>query len=146
MAGLLTADGGVSDNAKISSPSKRKSKVDSSSLEAQAAASLALLLREDPLLTKHNMHLNVSSNDGKGDAEANAETDGETDSDNTSESQASFAYAAALLLENKNAGRSVRDHQQQAEDALGEVDRKLALVESLAERVSRLRGVVERRA
>mmetsp|Transcript_5093 Transcript_5093/g.12172 ORF Transcript_5093/g.12172 Transcript_5093/m.12172 type:complete len:1111 (-) Transcript_5093:181-3513(-) len=138
MAGLTGPDG---DNAKISSPPKRKSKVDSSSLEAQAAGSLALLLREDPLLTKHKMHMNASSNGAKEEGEDEGEivSDSETDNENNSESQASFSYAAALLLENKsNTGRSnVRDHQQQAEDALGEVDRKLALVESLAERVSR---------
>mmetsp|Transcript_29950 Transcript_29950/g.72609 ORF Transcript_29950/g.72609 Transcript_29950/m.72609 type:complete len:1186 (+) Transcript_29950:321-3878(+) len=69
---------------------------------------------------------------------------------------ASFAYAAALLLEedygkssstrsksksssssSSSASASIRDHQERAEDALGEVERKLALVESLAERVSR---------
>jgi hypothetical protein len=45
---------------------------------------------------------------------------------------AAFGYAAALL-ESENA----KNHQQRAEEALGEVERKLALVESLAERVSR---------
>jgi len=148
MAGLRS-DGGenavATTTTKISSPPKRKSKADSSSLEAQAAASLALLLREDPLLTKHKMHLNAS-NGGDETDEGKTESDNDNDNDNDieienetdSESQASFSYAAALLLENKNStGRSVRDHQQKAEDALGEVDRKLALVESLAERVSR---------
>jgi hypothetical protein len=79
-----------------------------SSSAAQAASSLALLLREDQLLAKFDM--NVSS---KGE-------------------EASFAYAAAMLEEN-----DTKDHQERAEDALGEVDRKLVLVESLAERVSR---------
>lgn len=74
---------------------------------AQAASSLALLLREDPLLTKLNLH------QGGGE-------------------DAAFSYAAALL-ESENS----KNHQQQAEEALGEVERKLALVESLAERVSR---------
>lgn len=74
---------------------------------AQAASSLALLLREDPLLTKFHLH--------QGSAD-----------------DAAFGYAAALL-EAENA----KNHQQRAEEALGEVERKLALVESLAERVSR---------
>jgi hypothetical protein len=75
---------------------------------AQAASSLSLLLREDQLLTKFELHVS-----GKGE-------------------EASFSYAAALLSE-----EDTLDHQQRAEEALGEVDRKLALVESLAERVSR---------
>ncbi|CAJ1953396.1 unnamed protein product [Cylindrotheca closterium] len=75
---------------------------------AQAASSLALLLREDPFLTKLDMHVSA-----KGD-------------------ETSFAYAASLLETSDS-----RSHQQCAEDALGEVGRKLALVESLAERVSR---------
>lgn len=75
---------------------------------AQAASSLALLLREDPLLT--DLKMNVGGGE-----------------------EAAFAYAAALLEE--TAG--TKSHQQLAEEALGEVDRKLTLVESLAERVSR---------
>jgi conserved oligomeric Golgi complex subunit 5 len=87
---------------------RRKNSVTNQSSSIQAAASLALLLREDPLLTRFD--LNVSGN-------------GE---------EACFAYAAALLE-----AEDSRDHQQRAEEALGEVDRKLALVESLGERVSR---------
>eukprot|EP00934_Nitzschia_sp_Nitz4_P005052 Nitzschia sp. Nitz4//scaffold50_size126154//93439//96441//NITZ4_003696-RA/size126154-processed-gene-0.154-mRNA-1//1//CDS//3329553731//5042//frame0 len=75
----------------------------------QAASSLALLLREDPLLQKLDMHV------GGGDEPA-------------------FAYAAAVLETDSNDSTS---HRLKAEEALGEVDRKLALVESLAERVSR---------
>eukprot|EP00980_Cylindrotheca_fusiformis_P001954 scaffold443_cov125-Cylindrotheca_fusiformis.AAC.3 len=75
---------------------------------AQAASSLALLLREDPMLTKLEMHVSARGEDKP------------------------FAYAASLLETNDS-----RSHQQCAEDALGEVDRKLALVESMAERVSR---------
>ena len=130
-----------------------------SSLGSQAASSLQLLLREDPLLTEHRMHVNVNGNGssnsdndkGKGKEDTN-------DNNHTAEqlitttmatatgNEASFSYAAALLLENNDdvdnvnsssIGRSVRDHQQQAEDALEDVDRKLVLVESLAERVSR---------
>jgi hypothetical protein len=74
---------------------------------AQAASSLALLLREDKMLTKLDMHV------GSGD-------------------EAAFSYAAALLESEDS-----KNHQQRAEEALGEVDRKLALVESLGERVSR---------
>ena len=149
---IAGSDGIVNDNdgaVKIpNSPNigRRKSSRRESSLssEAKAASSLALLLREDPLLTKHKMHLNVSSEgDGDDDENDNDEKlnkgdDDDPDIKNGTESEASFAYAAALLLEsNDRDSRSVRDHQKQAEDALGEVDRKLALVESLAERVSR---------
>jgi conserved oligomeric Golgi complex subunit 5 len=80
-----------------------------SSSAAQAASSLALLLREDRLLTDFNLH------DGSG----------RTD-------EVAFAYSAALL-QNEEAGHVT----QKANDALAEVHRKLALVESLAERVSR---------
>ena len=74
---------------------------------AAAAQSLQLLLREDTLLTQHDLHVSK-----------NAE-------------EAAFAYAASLL---KQEGGAV---QQRATEALAEVDRKLALVQSLAERVSR---------
>jgi len=77
---------------------------------SQAAASLALLLQEDPLITKHGLHVS-------GRAEEHA-----------------FSYAADLLKEEE---MGADQQQQQAENALGEVERKLALVGSLAERVSR---------
>lgn len=83
------------------------------SSSAQASASLALLLREDRLLTQHELHV-----PGKSE-------------------EASFSYAAALLEEEQGDGSGSSETQQRAIDALGEVDRKLALVESLAERVSR---------
>ena len=151
----------------------------SSASASQAASSLALLLREDPLLTKYNLHLKSSSagdasdGDGEGKNKNNKKgktrgstgnllmideeepTAGTIDDGEGSVGAASFAYAAALLLEgddvnNKSSSTksssksnrsssasSIRDHQERAEDALGEVERKLALVESLAERVSR---------
>jgi len=84
---------------------------------AQAASSLALLLREDRLITEYE--LNVS---------------GKTE-------EVAFSYAAALLENEEGSGLSGSTaHQevtQRATDALAEVHRKLALVESLAERVSR---------
>jgi len=126
-----------------------------SSLGAQATSSLALLLREDPLLTAHMMHVNVNANGNNSDDDKFTDNNNEEDDYKAVDlltttaigttNKASFSYAAALLLENSDnvitnnnsSGRSIRDHQQQAEDALGEVNRKLALVESLAERVSR---------
>jgi len=81
------------------------------SSSAQAASSLALLLREDRLMTEHELHV---SNKHKPE-------------------EVAFAYAAALL-ENETGHAEVT---QRAADALAEVHRKLALVESLAERVSR---------
>jgi hypothetical protein len=154
---MMGQDGGVSDNGAMTnipnSPTigrRKSSKVESSSsLEDKAASSLALLLREDPLLAKHKMHLSAVANGDNEDDTNNNQNDSDSSDDvdnnktDSTTTDASFSYAADLLLENKNnnnhAGRSVsvRDHQQQAEDALGEVDRKLALVESLAERVSR---------
>ncbi|KAG7357152.1 hypothetical protein IV203_001840 [Nitzschia inconspicua] len=119
------------------------SNTSSTTSAVQAAASLSLLLREDQLLTKFNMHINANASN------TNKITEGGNDRNAGSDEgkeDASFAYAAALLLEDENSSRmhspkpnaySVKDHQQRAEDALGEVDRKLALVESLAERVSR---------
>ena len=75
---------------------------------AAASASLSLLLREDTLLTQHALHVT-----------------GKTE-------EAAFSYAASLLdTEDQHA------IQQKAKEALAEVERKLALVESLAERVSR---------
>ena len=147
--GVLFGDDGVSKIPTSPTATRRKtSRTDSSSLGAQAASSLALLLREDPLLSKYRMHLNASANsNANGGANASGGDDSDdTDSDsndsdtsgNNSTTEASFSYAAALLLEdNDHVGRNIRDHQQQAEEALGEVDRKLALVKSLAERVSR---------
>ena len=151
-------DGGVSDNGAMTNipnshtigrrkSSRVESSSSSSSLEAKAASSLALLLREDPLLIKHKMHLSAVAN-GDNDDETNNKNDSDSSDDmdnnknDSTTTEASFSYAADLLLENNNnnhTGRpvNVRDHQQQAEDALGEVHRKLALVESLAERVSR---------
>ena len=68
--------------------------------------SLQLLLRDDYLLTQHELHITKNSQ------------------------EAAFAYAASLLKEDGSI-------QQRATEALGEVERKLALVHSLAERVSR---------
>jgi hypothetical protein len=89
-------------------PRRKASLTQQQSSAAQAASSLALLLREDPLLTKLEMHVSA-----KGE-------------------ETPFSYADSILETNDS-----RSHQQCAEDALGEVCRKLALVESMAERVSR---------
>ena len=90
---------------------RRQSTVESASVApgsaAAAAQSLQLLLREDHLLTQHELHANKNSEEG------------------------AFAYAASLLQQE---GGAV---QQRATESLAEVDRKLALVQSLAERVSR---------
>lgn len=74
---------------------------------AAATQSLQLLLREDKLLTLHELHKSKNSE------------------------EAAFSYAAALL---QSEGGGV---EQRATEALAEVDRKLMLVQSLAERVSR---------
>jgi hypothetical protein len=74
-----------------------------------ATQSLQLLLRDDYLLTQHELHITKNSE------------------------EAAFQYAASLLQQDNN-GQQV---QQRATDALQEVARKLVLVQSLAERVSR---------
>ncbi len=78
------------------------------SSSAAATQSLQLLLREDKLLTQHELHLSKHSQ------------------------EAAFSSAAALLQSDPNG--TVKQH---ATEALAEVDRKLLLVQSLAERVSR---------
>jgi hypothetical protein len=89
-------------------PKTIASKNDTTNNTSAAAASLALLLKQDVLLTQHELHISQKSQ------------------------QAAFSYAAALLDDDDS-----KPVQQQATQALAEVERKLALVESLAERVSR---------
>jgi len=100
-----------------------------------ASKTLQYLLREDPQLENFNLtHLNLSS-----------------------KKEGSFAYAAALInVDNQSHNHSGHDEdgngdgivdwsdasiageiQQKARDALSEVERKLILVESLSERISR---------
>lgn len=79
---------------------------------SQAFSSLNLLLQEDRLMTEYELHVS-----GKKTEEV-------------------FAYAAALL-DDTSGGHHDTEVTQRATDALAEVNRKLALVESLAERVSR---------
>ena len=78
----------------------------SNSSATAATQSLQLLLRDDYLLTQHELHITKNSQ------------------------EAAFSYAASLLKDDGTI-------QQRATEALGEVERKLALVQSLAERVSR---------
>lgn len=91
-------------------PPRRSGSMESAQQTSSAAAatqSLQLLLREDKLLTQHELHKSKNSE------------------------EAAFSYAAALL---QSEGGAV---DQRASEALAEVDRKLMLVQSLAERVSR---------
>lgn len=102
-----------------------------------AADALALLLKEDPLLLQHGLNLysggSVSS-DAAGDDKHEENTD-----------DAAYAYAASLLHDDGSSASSNNggwmsssgEYRQRATEALAEVDRKLALVESLAQRVSR---------
>ena len=83
-------------------------RVASSSSSAAATQSLQLLLREDKLLTLHELHKSKHAD------------------------EAAFSYAATLL-QTEGGG----DVELRAVEALAEVDRKLMLVQSLAERVSR---------
>ena len=109
-AGELAHQRRSSGDSSSSRNKKVNSNVPAQSSAAQAASSLGLLLREDRLLTDYELHVS-----------------GKTE-------EAAFSYAAALL---ENEDTSHQEVTQRATDALAEVHRKLALVESLAERVSR---------
>ena len=89
-------------------PLLRAAPSSSSSSSAAATQSLQLLLREDKLLTLHELHKSKHAD------------------------EAAFSYAATLLQSEGGGGVELR-----AVEALAEVDRKLMLVQSLAERVSR---------
>ena len=113
---------------------------------AREANALALLLSKDPLLIRYGLTSyrggggggsEVGAGGVGGDEDDHAATSTETD-------DAAYAYAAALLHdEGTNAANgggwmsSSGEYRQRAAEALAEVDRKLALVESLAQRVSR---------
>jgi hypothetical protein len=110
MASKLARKSSTGSTASANNPntSANKAQPPAPGSTAAASASLSLLLREDALLTQHELHVS-----------------GKTE-------EAAFSYAASLLdTEDQHA------IQQKAKEALSEVERKLALVESLAERVSR---------
>lgn len=112
--------------------------VAASSKGTSAADALALLLQEDPLLIQHGLNLYdggaaSSSEDAAGDNNNEENTD-----------DAAYAYAASLLHDGGSTASqsgawmsSSGEYRQRATEALAEVDRKLALVDSLAQRVSR---------
>ena len=89
-----------------------------STVSSSASKALSLLLREDPLLMEHQL---TSSGSAGGDSSSDV-----------------FAYAAALLHQDSTLWMSSSGNiTQRAKEALAEVDRKLLLVESLADRISR---------
>lgn len=109
----------------------------SNSVTSNAANALALLLREDPLLVQHGLtsYRGERSFTGK-------------DSDESIQDEAAYAYAASLLHDNGDFSHSnpesssgwmssSGEYRQRASEALAEVDRKLALVDSLSQRISR---------
>ncbi|KAL7548508.1 hypothetical protein ACHAWF_011784 [Thalassiosira exigua] len=119
-----------------------------------AAAALSLLLREDPLLVRHGL----TSHGGGGGGPARADGDeGCTPAEAGEGDGAAHAYAASLLRGGATASSSSSpkddpsasagggwtaasssgEYRRRATEALAEVDRELALVESLAQRVSR---------
>ena len=109
---------------------------------SSAAHALALLLREDPLLVRHGL---VDGGVGG--------VGGEADSDDGGGNNAAHSYAAALLhvgghhdpaSSSSPSSSSAKwltssggEYRQRATEALADVDRKLALVESLSQRISR---------
>lgn len=104
-----------------------------STISSGAAHALSLLLREDPLLIKHGLtSSSYHRHNHNGDAAAAA------DNHNDDENNAAHSYAAALLHDNSTSSSSSSGgYRQRATEALAEVDRKLALVESLSLRLSR---------
>ena len=120
-----------------------------------AAAALSLLLREDPLLIQHGLTCDDtrSFRDGNGvfasDCHATAGNDGLAPASlqHNNQDDAALSYAAALLHGHSSSPAtsgtdgswmtSSGEYRQRATEALAEVDRKLALVESLSQRVSR---------
>ncbi|KAL7517694.1 hypothetical protein ACHAWX_002594 [Stephanocyclus meneghinianus] len=107
------------------------------SVTSNAANALALLLREDPLLVQHGLtsYRGERSFTGK-------------DTDESIQDEAAYAYAASLLHDNGDFSHSnpesssgwmssSGEYRQRASEALAEVDRKLALVDSLSQRISR---------
>ena len=115
-----------------------------SSVGSTAAAALSLLLREDPLLTRHGL---IRASPGAAASTAVLAGTGTADADGAmgANEESAFSYAAALLHEDDQGTgssgwmSSTGEVQRRAAEALAEVDRKLALVESLAERIGRER-------
>ena len=114
---------------------------------AAAAASLQLLLREDPLLVQYGLTKTSST------SSSSSSTTTATASAASSTDEVAFPYAAALLRQdvyddNNSSSSSSRTTsttrttdaavaKQRADMALQDVERKLALVESLAVKLSR---------
>ncbi len=102
-------------------------------ISSGTAHTLSLLLREDPLLIKFGL---TSYDGGLSRANNNDETTANHDEN------AAHSYAAALLHDNSSSSTTISTsssggYRQRATEALAEVDRKLALVESLSLRLSR---------
>ena len=116
-----------------------------------AASALALLLREDPLLLQHGLtSYRGPDGDGRDGGGPSASPDGGTGGESgaapgrPAADDAAHSYAAALLHDDSLVADSALlggtgsvQYRQRAAEALAEVDRKLALVESLSQRVSR---------
>ncbi|KAL7540572.1 hypothetical protein ACHAXR_012542 [Thalassiosira sp. AJA248-18] len=129
-----------------------------------AANALSFLLREDPLLIQHGLTsyggLSSEENDiTTNTASATKNNNHESSSlGSINQDNAAHSYAAALLHDNSPATAANRsssgqqqqhaansgswmtssgEYRQRATEALAEVDRKLALVESLSQRISR---------
>ena len=115
-----------------------------------AASALALLLREDPLLLQHGLtSYRGLDGDDDDDGPSSGSTEGEGEASSGGQhatDDAAHSYAAALLHDDSLIANSSTgllggtgsiQYRQRAAEALAEVDRKLALVESLSQRISR---------
>ena len=126
---------------------------DAATVSSGAANALSLLLREDPLLIQHGLtsyrgltNENVDDNITNHEALENNNNINKSASSSINPDDAAHSYAAALLHDNStnssgssNAGwlTSSGEYRQRATEALQDVDRKLALVDSLSQRISR---------
>ena len=122
----------------------------SNTIGTGAANALSLLLREDPLLIQHGLTSYggiANENDAPSVVDTADENNNETGI-SINPDDAAHSYAASLLHDNSsttapnrssNSGwmSSSGEYRQRATEALAEVDRKLALVESLSQRISR---------
>jgi len=145
-----------------SPPAAPAAVVSSSSSSSGAANALSLLLREDPLLVRHGLTsyrgLSGENYDDDRDRDGNFRRDDDGDdmlegggrgggvASRIHQDDAAHSYAAALLHDGSNSAAgaaksgwmtSSGEYRQRATEALAEVDRKLALVESLSQRISR---------
>jgi hypothetical protein len=131
-------------------PTTDTSNTPTSTIGLNSSKALQYLLEEDPLLQNLNL-TTLSTTTTRATRNNNQDDIAATASSSIAMEPPAFSYAAALIKNNdtNNANHNTNittlhtnfiesnGIQQKAQDALSEVDRKLALVQSLSERISR---------